>query len=217
MIYALVGRSYSGKEAIARYIRKYYSGTVRRFVKYTTNMGAGHKRFSHMPIAQYRALNPEEIFYTTEAGGHMIFAKKSQFTADRDVTYIVDDPMGIDKIDELGIPYVIIYVTSPRDVLLERAVAACTSIQEVKSRYLFTDARMINFKRGGSYNFYVDTSIVSEKTIRTMLDFFLAGVDAWKESHLSALHPPFICEAFGDDWLSRAVSAGFLQAPIEVT
>lgn len=214
MIFVVVGRSYSGKDAIASYIRKYYKGRVRKFKNYTTNMSGNKRTHSLMSLKQFEALPKDEIFYETEALGHIIFSKMSQFRPYRSVTYTIDDPLGLSRIDELGIPYVVIYATCDIEELKSRAVSDNCGIDGVLSRYAVTKDRMAEFEKSGRYNLYLDTSVVKWDNIEILLDLLLAGVDSWTEERELELHAPFICEMLDEGWLADARDAGFLQAPI---
>lgn len=201
MVIAIVGRSYSCKHRVAKSIHRYFDGRFKRLKFYSTDAVYGTANHEYMSLTDYWKLPKEAIMYETEGRhGNKLFATYAQLRGGN-FTYVVDDPVGVARLDFLGGPYAVIYTTAGSDSVRKRASKRCDILDEVKVRHDKIVYRLLDFEKAGKYNMYLDTSGMPEGVIRLATDEFCGLVKKWVETrHCDEMHMPFICEVSKPNW-----------------
>lgn len=156
MVILIVGKTCSGKDTVARRIEEKYG--FHRIISYTTRpmrlddvQGVSHHFLTQ---AEREKFDDSDIFSPTFIDGWEYFILKSQLT-DGDCVYIVD-PKGVDDVQALGVPFHVIYVDCPENLILERAHARGTQRDVAESRLWSERERFEAFKNSGRYTGYLN-------------------------------------------------------------
>lgn len=169
MIYAIVGKTASGKDATAKYLNQKYgipfmvSYTTRPKRNYETN-GKEHF-FITEDEAKKLTCNYTECLAMTVINGYHYFTLPSQAMWE-DYIYVID-PSGIEYIKN-EYPEIDIrsfYIYCPEDLILERAAIRGDKLDVVKSRLESEREQMDTFCAHQSYDFFI-------KNIKDMEDLF---------------------------------------------
>lgn len=211
MIIAIVGRSHAGKKAIAKQICGEFKGVFARFKPYTTrSWGSCIKPHNYMSLDEYYKLSEDDIFYTmTNEHNDILFALKSQFSPDKDVVLVVDDPAHIAKLCELGIPYVVVYVTCSDEYAEHRARVEHDNLRIVKRRFQAVRPRLEELEASGNYSYFFDTSSLAESAKRLGVVYMLRDIRAMRSENVDIEHMPFLAEILPDGWMDSAKQLGF--------
>ena len=155
----LVGKTSSGKDTIARYIKDAYG--INQVVSYTTRP----KRPSETNGVEHIFVTDEEmdsIFATQNIIAHTEFnntryCATAQQLEDGDKVYIID-PNGVREL--AGLPLlnkVVIYVDLDEDIIVDRAIKRGDTPFDVKMRLANERKLFDDFKAKKSYDFLINT------------------------------------------------------------
>ena len=211
MIIALVGRSYTNKDKYAKKIIESSKGGFERLQSYTTKSGECRKSHIKVSRAGYEALNSEDIFYqTVDKNGNVFFYLRSQFVGN--VVYVVDDPQGIEGIDSLEQPYMVVYMDCDDDKRRNRAMSAHDNVDVVEARWIETYSRMEQFEASGNYSWYLNTGKMARSALALSACLIIQSAHRWvsKRRH-HEFGMPTISKFAKEDWLNTAKDIGFLM------
>lgn len=214
MIVAIIGRSYSGKRKLATYLRNSSHGRFRLFKQFTTREDYNQTRHMYMPKEARDRLEPSRIFYSScSSEGNEYFSLTTQFLNGGDLIYVMDDPMSIARIDELGLPYAVVYVDCNTAVIYRKVRSVMELFHAVLSRFTKVRGRLRRMERLGKYNLYINTSVATQSNQETMMDIFFQNLIEWEKTRSEGeLHPKMFCDSADQGWLQKARDIGFLMA-----
>lgn len=162
MVIALIGRAYSGKDRLAKAIRYNSEGKFSRLLMYTTKKGKCHRPHIYVSPEDFGQIVLSDIMWMTEnKKGDKFFFSKSKICAVGDTILVADDPLAIEALPELGVPYGVAFIDCSDETAMERAKQANDNWSIVKERYEFTRSRLERFKANAEFSLYLDTSVVS--------------------------------------------------------
>ena len=212
MIIALVGPTYGGKARFARYLKGFSKKPFERLLSYTTNAGETQKEHIRMERAQYEELIPEEIFFREPSlDGEEYLYLKSQFYVDRDIIYAVDDPAGVEHLEDFGVPYVVVYVDCERETSMKRAEIMTRDLAAFEARLNLLAGRMKEFEDSGNYSWYLNTTNLSKASFTIAANWLLQTIDGWmKVRPVNELCMPVLDIVVGKDWRSELKDLSFL-------
>lgn len=212
MIIALVGCSHSGKDSIAKLIKKVTDGRFTRMKFYTTRSQRNKKRQMFMSEEELRKIPDSDIVYCMLSETHFkYFVTKEQFAGDQDGIYIVDDPRGLDGLRTLGVPYAVVYVDSSMDTIKARTVLSKGDIKKVKLRIRKISSRMKKFERSNEYSLYLNTSDIGGAALESVVSLFCAKVMRWVETrgeHEFCM--PTLYDCYGSGWSKKDKVADYV-------
>lgn len=207
MIIALVGPSHAEKSKIVADINRASNGRFTRLRPLTTNPAA--KAYGNYIAPSHLSEMPEEnIFYSMTSDKHFKFVVlKSQFHADRDMFYVVDDPRGIEQIADLGIPYSVAYVSSSMRAIKKRAKEALENVTAAALRIKKISGRMKKFANSGEYSFFINTSVVDEIARHDLALEYLERIDEWLAGRPeNKLQMDTVIEIWGRNWIYKILT-----------
>lgn len=214
MIVAIIGRSYSGKRRLVTYLRNASHGRFRPFKQFTTREDFHESRHMYMPKTARDKLEPSRIFYSSFSDkGDEYFSLTTQFINGGNLVYVMDDPLAIARIDELGLPYAVIYVDCSTSVIYKKVRSVSELFHAVLTRFTKVRGRLRRMERSGEYNLYINTSVASQFNQETMIEIFYRNLCEWeakRDEH--ELHPKMFKDSADRDWLRKARDIGFLMA-----
>ena len=216
MIVAIIGRSYSGKRKLVTYLRNASHGRFRPFKQFTTREDYNKNRHLYMPKEARDKLEPSRIFYSSfSEEGNEYFSLTTQFQNGGDLIYVMDDPLAIARIDELGLPYAVVYVDCNTAAIYRKIRSFKELFHAVLSRFSKTRGRLRRMERSGEYHLYINTSVASQFNQETMMDIFYRNLCEWEKNRDEhELHPKMFKDSSERDWLRRARDVGFLMVDI---
>lgn len=181
MVIALVGKSCSGKYAVAHDIRRHMKGTIKRVKSYITSQDRRSGTHLYMPADDFANLPISEIVHSVcNEYGHIAFFLKSQFETNADMIYVIDDPVGLEKLRELDIQYAVIFVDSSDGKANASAKEFSSFPSSVIARLEDTKERMNTFSSSGEYSCYINTDKLSPSLRVSTIDLFCNRALRWK-------------------------------------
>lgn len=155
----LVGKTSSGKDTIARYIKDAYG--ISQIVSYTTRPKRPSETnwLEHIFVTKKEMsdiLATQNILAYTEFNDTQYCTTTKQLEG-TDKVYIID-PNGIGYMKEKGISAVIIYVDLDESIIVSRALKRGDDIHAVRTRLKNEREQFDDFKRRKLYDFKVDTN-----------------------------------------------------------
>lgn len=216
MVIAIIGRSYSGKRKLATYLRNASHGRFRPFKQFTTREDYNHVKHMYMPKEARAKLEPSRIFYSSYSDdGNEYFSLTTQFLHGGSLVYVMDDPLAIARIDELGLPYAVIYVDCNTAAIYRKVRSFTELFRAVLSRFSKVRGRLRRMERSGEYNLYINTSVASHLDQETAIREFYRRLCDWEKGRCkSELHPKMLSSSTEPNWLGVAHRKGFLMADI---
>lgn len=210
MIYAIVGRAYSGKAEVAKQISKFFDGRVRRLPNFTTKPVTVNQRHVHVSAEWRSQVRDKDIFYSvTNACGEEFLYLRSQFTKDKDVSYVVDDPTGLENLDSLCIPYAVIYVHCADKEVMRRARTRRDNLVSVTQRAGEVSVDLEEFRKSGRYSMYLDTSRLTMEMQNSAIKLFCIASRAWASNHSkNSKHMMNVSYKAGKGWFKKMCKAG---------
>ena len=167
----LVGKTSSGKDTIARYIKDVYG--IDQVVSYTTRPkrpsetnGVEHIFVTKEEMANI--LTTQNVLAYTEFNNTQYCATTQQLEG-ADKVYIID-PNGVGYLKEKGIPAVTIYVDLDESIIIDRALKRGDNLDAVKTRLADEQGQFNNFKSMQFYDYLICTDC--------NLEFVYSKVDA---------------------------------------
>ena len=211
MIIVMIGRSYSGKRRLARYIRKASNNRFRLFKPFTTRPDYNEARHQYMPQEARDALEPSRIFHSMKtAQGYEYFSLTTQFIKGGNLIYVMDDPASLARIDELGVPYVVAYVDCNTSKILKQIRSFRDIVVTVLGRFSQIRGRLRKMKRSGDFHLYINTSVMSAKDQESTMALFYANAVRWERLRKEGeLRPKTLSESYKDIWSLKAKSDGY--------
>ena len=211
MIIAIVGRSHSDKYKVARDLRYHSKGRFTRIKSYTTNADKKYNTHYYMSFKDFDKLSDFDILHQVlNAQGNEFFFLKRQFDISRDVMYVIDDPVGLEKLDELHIPYAVVFVDCAEGTIMARAEEYSDNPGDVAARLDETRERMLDFDASGKYSLYLDTSKLSPTSRTLACSVFMSQVKKWLEIRQpSEMCMPALIDMAGGSVLRAARAVGF--------
>lgn len=165
MVIALIGRSYSGKERLAKAIQYNSNGEFKRLQMYTTKEGKSHRPHIYVSKEDFGQIVLSDILWITEnQNGDKFFFSKSQVHGLGNTILIADDPVAVEALPELGVPYGIAFVDCSDDVARGRADEAGDNWAIVKARYDYIRDRLDSFRAKSEFSLHLDTSTITTKS-----------------------------------------------------
>lgn len=157
----LVGKTSSGKDTIARYIKDAYG--INQVVSYTTrpkrpNETNGVEHFFVSKDEMQKILATQDILAYTKFNDTEYCATAQQLKgSDSDRVYIID-PHGIKELQKKGLDMITIYVDLDEYTILDRAIKRGDILDTVKARLHNEREQFDNFKARKSYDFLISTN-----------------------------------------------------------
>lgn len=202
MVIVLVGNTHSGKTVVADAIIKASNGRFSKATVYTTKPGVdGHICVSEEQYKEYVAQN--DVFYGTNDSEHnKFFTLTSELNSGRDLIYCIDEPQAVEYMDDLHVPYCVVFVNSSMDAILSRSVDARDNTRLTKLRLEKVATRMKQFDKSAEYAMYINTSLPdSESGIKHASAELVELIDDWlKERDLSDNFMTPLLVTYGADW-----------------
>lgn len=200
MVIAIVGYSYSGKYQVAKDITYHSDGAFHRLKFLTTRPSPVSHRHIGITEESRKNIKDQDIFHRVISEcGHEYLTLKSQLKERGDVLFVVDDPRAFAGLEELGVPYAIVFVDCPRYVLLKHAEEENDVLRQVKCRMGVVGGRMSELKKSENYNLYLDMSKITPTMRSEVISTFVKRVKEWEQNRLwSETHMPFISEGESD-------------------
>lgn len=154
----LVGKTSSGKDTIAKYIKDAYG--IDQVVSYTTRPKRPSETngVEHIFISEdemQKILTEQDIIAYTELNKAQYCATAQQIE-NADKVYIIN-PKGVEDLAGSGLDMVTIYVDLDEDIILGRALKRGDKLATVKSRLDDEREQFDNFKARKSYDFLIST------------------------------------------------------------
>lgn len=202
MIIVLVGRTHSNKAWVANALIKASEGKFEKVTVYTTKPGLdGHTCVSQEQYKHYS--DRGDIFYsTTDSEHNKFFVLRSELSSGRDLIYCIDEPGAVDYMDDLGVPYCIVFVDSSTDAILSRSSEARDNTRLTKLRLEKTATRTKQFDKSAEYTMYVNTSLPnSESGIKQASSELVALIEEWmNERDEDDFYMTPLLVAYGPEW-----------------
>lgn len=203
MIIAIIGRGYSGKTRMAKWLKedlKDYNFHVLQ--SYSTDPRQLSNCIYCAPVDYERICERDFMYRTKDIHGHDVFMLQSQFTPDSNVIYCVDDPQGVVNLQALGIPYTMLFMDSDDKTIESRVQCANADLAYVMLRSNRLGEKLVNFGRNGNYSFYLDTSKVSKDGCRVFASLVAAEAKVFMKMLETAQysHMPSVGETCIDGW-----------------
>lgn len=211
MIIALCGRSHSDKYKVARDLRYHSKSQFTRIKSYTTNPDKKYNSHYYMSHKDRAKIDDFDVLHSVlNEYGNEFFFLKSQFAESRDVIYVVDDPLGLEKLDDLHIPYAVAFVDCAEGTILARAEEFSDDVPAVLDRLKETSERMLEFDSSGKYSLYVDTSKLSPTSRTLAASVFISQVRKWERTRQPhEMVMPYLRDFSGGAMLRAARGMGY--------
>ena len=154
----LVGKTSSGKDTIARYIKDAYG--ISQVISYTTRPKRpsetyGVEHFFVSKDEMQKILTTQDILAYTKFNDTEYCATAQQLEGS-DRVYIID-PHGIEELQKKCLDMITIYVDLDEHTILDRATKRGDILDTVKTRLRNEREQFDNFKAKKSYDFLVNT------------------------------------------------------------
>lgn len=202
MVIVLVGNTHSGKSGVADTIIKASNGHFSKATVYTTKPGLdGYVCVSEEQYREYGKQN--DVFYeTTDSEHNKFFTLTTEMCSGRDLIYCIDEPDAIEYVDDLHLPYCVVFVNSSMAAILMRSADDRDNTRLTKMRLEKVATRMKQFDKSAKYTLYINTSLPdSESGIKHASAELVELIDDWlKERGLSDNFMTPLCVTYGQDW-----------------
>lgn len=211
MILVLVGRPYSDKYKVSRDLIYHSKSRFSRIKSYTTNSAKRYNTHYYMSREALAKRDESEILYrVTNDFGNDFFFLKEQFSETRDVIMVIDDPAGLAKLEELGIPYAVVFVDCAEGTALYRAEEYSDDMPSVLSRMDVIHDRLLAFDMSGEYSLYLNTTQLAPTSRTLACSVFISQVRKWLATRSpDELKMPTLKDMVGGHVLRVAKSIGY--------